>query len=197
MASRSAIVFLLGLALAAGGCDRERAANGQATVAANDALSPDEVPPAAAPKAVSGTIDRSQRGASAIDATFVAPDGKPVKLADFRGKPVLLNLWATWCAPCVKELPRLDALAARLGDHVKVLAVSQDMEPAKVAPFVAARQLHALTPYTDPAMNLSLGYRVNLPTTILIDAKGKEVWRVSGAMDWTAPEVRKLIDEAA
>jgi len=196
MASRSAIVFLLGLALAAGGCDKQSPGAEQATVAANDAIAPDEVAPASPARSAGVSVDRTQHGAAAVDAAFVSPDGKRVKLADFRGKPVLLNLWATWCAPCVKELPSLDALAGQLGDRVTVLAVSQDMQPEKVGPFVAARNLHRLKPYTDPEMGLSLGYQVNLPTTILFDSKGHEVWRVSGAMDWAAPETRKLVDEA-
>ncbi|QKR99173.1 TlpA family protein disulfide reductase [Sphingomonas sp. CL5.1] len=197
MASRPAIVFLLGLALTAGGCDRQRAAAGQATAAADNAIAPDEMVAAPPPaQGESGKIDRAQHGAKAIGASFHAPGGESVTLASFHGKPVLLNLWATWCAPCVKELPSLDTLAAQLGDRVKVVAVSQDMQPEKVAPFVAARRLHSLKPYTDPEMQLSLGYRVNLPTTILFDADGREVWRVSGAMDWTAPATRKLIDEA-
>ncbi|MBS0285114.1 MAG: TlpA family protein disulfide reductase [Proteobacteria bacterium] len=196
MASRSAIVFLLALAVTAGGCDRQRAAAGQATASADNAIAPDEVVAAHPAKSESGKVDRSHHGAMAIDATFTTPGGERVTLEDFRGSPVLLNLWATWCAPCVKELPSLDALTAQLGGRVKVLAVSQDMQPEKVAPFVAERKLHSLQPYTDPEMQLSLGYRVNLPTTILFDAKGREVWRVSGAMDWTAPATRKLVDEA-
>lgn len=196
MASRSAIVCLLGLALAAGGCDRQRAGGEQATVAAQNAIAPDEMVASRPARSESGKVDRTQHGAKAIDAAFYTPDGERVKLDDFLGKPVLLNLWATWCAPCVKELPSLDALAGQLGNRVQVLAVSQDMQPEKVAPFVAARRLHRLEPYTDSDMRLSLGYRVNLPTTILFDAKGREVWRVSGAMDWGAPATRKLVDEA-
>ncbi|MFT3978429.1 MAG: TlpA disulfide reductase family protein [Sphingomonas bacterium] len=195
MASRSAIVFLLGLALAAGGCDKQRAGSGQAT-AADNAITADEVRPDSAAQAPSGAVDRSHKGEAAPDVAFTAPDGRKVKLADFKGKPVLLNLWATWCAPCVKELPSLDALAAKTGDTVTLLAVSQDMQPEKVAPFVAARHLQRLKPYTDPDMGLSLGYRVNLPTTILFDSQGKEVWRTSGAMDWAGEDAGKLIAEA-
>ncbi|MCW6531199.1 TlpA family protein disulfide reductase [Sphingomonas sp. MMSM20] len=195
MASRSAIVFLLGLALAAAGCDRQRPGDGQATAAHND-TSPDEVQPASKKHGAHNAVDRHQRGMAAVDSVFISPEGKRVRLADFRGKPVLLNLWATWCAPCVKELPTLDTLGGQLGDRVTMLAVSQDMEPAKVAPFVAARHLTRLKPYTDPEMGLSLGYRVNLPTTILFDAKGHEIWRTSGEMDWTSAAARKLIDEA-
>lgn len=196
MASRSAIVFLLGLAFTAGGCDRQSPGSGQATAAADNAIAPDEVVATKPAQGKAGAVDRAQHGTAAINAAFTGPDGKLAKLADFRGKPVLLNLWATWCAPCVKELPSLDALAAQSGDRVKVVAVSQDMDQAKVAPFVTARRLHRIQPYTDPQMNLSLGYRVNLPTTILFDSKGREVWRVSGAMDWASPEARKLIQEA-
>lgn len=196
MASRSAIVCLLGLALAAGGCDRQRAGDGQATVAAKDAIAPDEVVAPKSSKKESGGIDRSKLGAVAVQAAFLTPQGERTRLEEFRGRPVLLNLWATWCAPCVKELPSLDALAGQLGEKVHVLAVSQDMQGEKAAPFIAARGLRHLAPYTDPDMRLSLGYRVNLPTTILFDATGREVWRVSGAMDWTAPATRKLIDEA-
>lgn len=195
MASRSAIVFLLGLALAAAGCDRQRPGDGQAT-AAHNATSPDEVQPTRKSHGAHNAVDRHQRGLAPVDAFFISPDEQRTRIADFRGKPVLLNLWATWCAPCVKELPTLDALAGRLGDKVTVLAVSQDMEPAKVAPFVAARHLTRLKPYTDPEMGLSLGYRINLPTTILFDAKGREVWRTSGEMDWTSDAARKLINEA-
>jgi len=195
MASRSAIVFLLGPALAAAGCDRQSPGGGQATAAHND-TSPDEVQPASKKHGAHNAVDRHQRGMAAVDSVFISPDGKRVRLADFRGKPVLLNLWATWCAPCVKELPTLDALAGKLGDRVTVLAVSQDMDPAKVAPFVAARRLTRLAPYTDPEMGLSLGYRVNLPTTILFDAKGHEVWRTSGEMDWMSAAAGKLVDEA-
>lgn len=196
MASRSAIVCLLGLALAAGGCDRQRAGDGQATVTAKDAIAPDEVVASKSPKKESGGIDRSKLGAVAVQAAFLTPQGERTRLEEFRGRPVLLNLWATWCAPCVKELPSLDALAGQLGEKVHVLAVSQDMQGEKAAPFIAARGLRHLAPYTDPDMRLSLGYRVNLPTTILFDATGREVWRVSGAMDWSAPATRKLIDEA-
>ena len=157
MASRSAIVFLLGLALAAAGCDRQRPGDGQAT-AAHNATSPDEVQPTRKSHGAHNAVDRHQRGLAPVDAFFISPDGQRTRIADFRGKP--------------------------------------DMEPAKVAPFVAARHLTRLKPYTDPEMGLSLGYRINLPTTILFDAKGHEVWRTSGEMDWTSDAARKLIDEA-
>jgi len=142
-------------------------------------------------------VHRENRGKAAMTAAFNDPDGKPVHIADFAGKPLLVNLWATWCAPCVKELPTLDELARRGG--VQVLAVSQDDGPhASVVAFLQGHQIGTLEPYQDPKMALSgaLGPDTVLPTTILFDANGKEVWRYVGDMDWTSPEAAKLLSEA-
>src|SRR5215213_4472067 len=76
-------------------------------------------------KASAARLDRSHAGDPAPGAAFENPEGEPASLADFRGKPLLLNLWATWCAPCVVEMPTLDALAAREGERLEVLTVSQ------------------------------------------------------------------------
>src|SRR6476469_10608078 len=84
-------------------------------------------------------IHRDHKGESALAGTFGDPGGKPVTLASFKGKPVLVNLWATWCAPCVKELPTLDRLAS--GGSIEVLAVSQDSGPhASVVAFLKDHQ---------------------------------------------------------
>jgi thiol-disulfide isomerase/thioredoxin len=142
-------------------------------------------------------IDRSKAGEAAPTSPFKAPDGETVTLASFKGKPVLLNLWATWCAPCVREMPTLDALAVREAGKLQVLTVSQDLEgAAKVTPFFEKAQFKALKPYLDTDVALSTGYGVNLPTTILYDSAGKEVWRVSGDMDWAGAQAAKLIAEA-
>jgi thiol-disulfide isomerase/thioredoxin len=128
---------------------------------------------------------------------FTDPEGKPVKLADFAGKPVLVNLWASWCAPCVKELPTLDQ-RARSGP-VKVLAVSQDDGPhASVVAFLQAHKIATLEPYQDSkmAMSAALGPDTVLPTSILYDSTGKEVWRYVGDLDWTSPDAAKLLAEA-
>lgn len=142
-------------------------------------------------------VHRENRGKPAPAAEFTDPDGKSAKLADFAGKPVLLNLWATWCAPCVKELPTLDQLARQGG--VQVLAVSQDSGPhASVVAFLQGHQIGTLEPYQDSKSSLSgaLGPDTVLPTSILIDANGKEVWRYVGDLDWTRPEAAKLLSEA-
>jgi len=183
---RSAIVFLLLGIPAIAGCDRQSAPSQQANESANAAVGP------ASPVE---KVDRSHRGEAAPDIGFQGPDGERLTLADFRGKPVLVNLWATWCAPCVKEMPTLDALAEARGDTLHLLPISQDFEgEAKVAPYFAKAGFKRLRPFLDTEAAFSLGLGLNLPTTILYDAEGREVWRVLGEMDWSSPEAARLID---
>jgi thiol-disulfide isomerase/thioredoxin len=142
-------------------------------------------------------IHRDHKGEAAPAAEFVGPDGKPAKLADSKGKPVLVNLWATWCAPCRKELPTLDKLAA--SGVVQVLAISQDDAPhASVVAALKDLGVAKLSAYQDSKMALSgaLGPDTVLPTSILIGADGREVWRYVGDLDWTSPEAAKLLAEA-
>lgn len=146
-------------------------------------------------------VDRSHRGQPASAATFINPDGGETSLTRFNGVPVLVNLWASWCAPCVKELPTLDTLAATHRDDGKlaVVAVSQDSGPqASVEAFLAKLKVKDLGAYHDPTMALSgaLGPDTVLPTTILIDASGREVWRYIGDLDWTSNDAAKLLSEA-
>lgn len=139
------------------------------------------------------------------DVAFVDADGRERTLADFRGKAVLLNLWAPWCGPCAKEMPALDRLEARLGGpDFEVVALSIDKKglPAARA-FHESLGLEAIEPYADTARQalFLLGPR-GLPTTLLIDAQGREVARALGARRWDSPEVmaeigRRLdLDEA-
>ena len=146
-------------------------------------------------------VDRSHKGQPAPAAEFRNPDGGKMTLASFKGTPVLVNLWATWCAPCVKELPTLDKLAAqhRADGALGVVAVSQDSgDQTGVVAFLKKLNAADLGAYHDPDMHLSgaLGPDVVLPTSILIDANGKEVWRYVGDLDWTGPEAAKLLAEA-
>lgn len=145
-------------------------------------------------------IDRSHRGTPAPAASFSDPSGGQTTIAAHSGKPTLVNLWATWCAPCVKELPTLGRLAkAHQKDAtLQVLAISQDDGPhPSVVAFLNAKA-PGLAPYQDPKMALSgaLGPDTVLPTSILLDAQGKEVWRYVGELDWTSPEAAKLLAEA-
>jgi thiol-disulfide isomerase/thioredoxin len=152
-----------------------------------------------APMPKAGAVDRSRAGTAAPDTSFEDPDGEATNLAAFQGKPVLLNLWATWCAPCVKELPTLDALQAREGERLKVLTVSQDLDGrAKVEAFLGKGKYRTLEAWLDPQMALMSELGVTtLPTTILYDARGREAWRVAGDKDWTGAEATALLAEAS
>jgi len=146
-------------------------------------------------------VDRSHKGQPAPDVEFKNPDGGDITLAEFKGVPVLVNLWATWCAPCVKELPTLDKLAQShaIDGELGVIAVSQDTGSRRgVAAFLKKLKISELGAYQDPGMSLSgkLGPDPVLPTSILYNADGKEVWRYVGDLDWTTPEAAKLLSEA-
>jgi thiol-disulfide isomerase/thioredoxin len=140
-------------------------------------------------------VDRSHKGQPAPDVAFKDPDGEDASLAAFTGKPTLVNLWATWCAPCVKELPTLGRLSKTGG--VQVVAISQDSGPHPSVVAFLDSKAPELEPNQDSSMALSgkLGAEV-LPTSILYDAKGREVWRYVGDLDWTSPEAARLLSEA-
>ncbi len=189
---RSLIACLpLVIAFTVAGCDKAKPDGGQADLAAPAPAAPAP----AAPSPDGGETSRAHKGLALPAMPFDAPGGGPATFGKWRGKPVLVNLWATWCAPCVKELPTLDALAANGG--VPVVAISEDNGgDAQVQPFWKAKGLHALTPYTDRHMRLMTALQIDtLPTTILFDAHGREVWRVTGGMDWTGVEAAKLLAE--
>ncbi len=129
--------------------------------------------------------------------TFAALDGARVRLADFKGRVVLLNFWATWCAPCILEMPSLDRLQATLGDPgLAVLAVSIDRGGAKVIrPFAERLELEHLGLYHDDKGALFRAFGVTgLPTTFLIDRRGQIVGAYPGAAEWDGPEARALIE---
>ena len=144
-------------------------------------------------------VDRSHKGASIPDVSILDASGKGMKARGLAGgKPLLLNLWATWCAPCVKELPTLQAVSDRNRGALVVLPVSQDDGPQPtVAAFLKGHKL-TFVAYQDPKMALSaaLGPDTVLPTTILYDASGKEVWRYVGDLDWTSADAARLLAEA-
>lgn len=132
------------------------------------------------------------------DLAFADGAGKRLELKTLLGKPVLLNLWATWCAPCLAEMPALDRLAASRGDRIHVVTVSQDLrQPEKVAAFFREKKLAWLGAWLDPENTLSDHYQVRvLPTTIYYDAQGREVWRLVGPREWGDKETGALLDEA-
>ncbi|WP_347303214.1 TlpA disulfide reductase family protein [Croceibacterium sp. TMG7-5b_MA50] len=157
-----------------------------------------EAQPAAAP-AAAGTIDRSFAGRIMPAADLTFPDGATLSLATTRGQPVLLNLWATWCVPCVTEMPLLNQLAADYDGRLRVLTVSEDLQGAeKVVPFFKERDLANLPQLMDEKNDLAVAFGggAALPLTVLYDAEGREVWRVMGGFDWDSARARSAIDAA-
>jgi thiol-disulfide isomerase/thioredoxin len=124
------------------------------------------------------------------------PDGATETIADIlkanSGKPVLINLWATWCAPCLKELPTLDRLAAETNGKLVIVPISQDMEGwRKVSPAFTLAKYPNLATRLESQMQF--GFKADargLPLTILYDAQGREVWRYAGDRDWSAADSR-------
>lgn len=128
--------------------------------------------------------------------TFLDQNGTPHQLAEFLGHGMVVNLWATWCVPCVAELPALATLARRLApDDIAVLPLSSDRGGlAKVTAFYAERGITGLPILLDPkgAAGLAWGAR-GIPTTLIIDRLGRERARAEGAADWATPAAAALI----
>ena len=185
LSSRSLKLAVLGFTLLIGGCDRE---------------SGDKAQPQASSEATedaSGTFDRSHKGSQLPDFIFSDPDGNVVRLSLLKGKPLLINLWATWCGPCVAELPMLNDLAATAPRGLKVLTVAQDAAPPeKIAAFLKSRGMNNVEPWLDPEYQLDYHYSTGvLPTSIYYDAGGREVWRFTGARDWSNAETAMALAE--
>ena len=147
---------------------------------------------------LTGKIDRSHAGDLLPAVALTDPAGKTLDTGGPSGQPVLLNLWATWCAPCVEEMPTLDALAGAYDGKVRVITASQDLQgAAEVVPFFAKAKFKHLEPWLDRenALSTALGGEGVLPTTVLYDASGQEVARVVGGFDWESAEAKALVDE--
>ena len=134
--------------------------------------------------------------APAPDTAFIGPDGGEITLARFGGKLVVLNFWATWCAPCRREMPSLDRLQGMLGgEKLEVVALSIDRGGAeRVDPFFEEHGIARLNRYLDPrnAVGGAMNVRV-LPTTVVIDTQGREIGRLEGPAEWDAPELLALL----
>lgn len=127
----------------------------------------------------------------ALDTPFFDATQAEITIPTLKGRGVVLNFWATWCAPCVREMPALDRLAAKLKDKgVDVIAVSEDRKALKkVPPFFAANQIQNLAVFYDEKGNLSRKLGVEgLPTTVLITADGRVSGRVLGVLEWDSPD---------
>jgi thiol-disulfide isomerase/thioredoxin len=179
--------MLAGFSLALSGCDRgaKDPAQEQAELAGQKT-------------SLLGEIDTAYAGELMPAINVTDPDGKILNLGALQGQPVLLNLWATWCAPCKIEMPMLNDLAGANGDALRVVSVSQELSTAEqVTAFFAEKKLDQLHPWLDPEGKLSAALGVNvLPTTVLYDASGQEVWRVVGDYDWSSAETQEAISAA-
>lgn len=137
------------------------------------------------------------------DIAFTDGAGAPKKLSDFRGKTVLLNLWATWCVPCRKEMPALNNLQTKLGsDNFQVVAVNIDTrDPEKPKAFLADAKLTALDVFTDRSAKVfqelkSVGRALGMPTSVLVDGAGCEIATIAGPAEWDSPDAVKLLEAA-
>lgn len=142
------------------------------------------------------TFDMDEAGEEPARTSFVDGNGNKVSLADFRGKVILLNLWATWCAPCLNEMPTLDRLKAEMAsEDFDVIAVSVDKAGIeKSREFLARTGAEHLELFVDETMQLNFDFSVyQLPTTILIGRDGIEIGRISGDKEWDAPEVKRFL----
>ena len=123
---------------------------------------------------------------------FVDGKGRDLTLANFKGRVVLLNIWATWCGPCREEMPTLNDLQARLGSKdFEVVALSIDRAgPEPVRAFFAELNLSSLRLYIDETgVSARAAGVIGLPTTLLIDRQGRELGRLVGPAEWNAPDV--------
>ncbi len=129
---------------------------------------------------------------------FKGEADKALSLADFRGKVVLLNIWATWCPPCREEMPSLDRLnAKRGGADFEVVALSIDRDTALVESFYEEFGIETLRGYFDPSAQAPNLLRApGVPTTLLIDRNGREIGRALGPAAWDGEQVEALIDRA-
>ncbi len=181
------------------------------TVAAATALrKPDRpevatlVPTAAPDLAPIGTLMPIDPPRAPAEARFLDAEGTPHQLADFRGKGLIVNLWATWCVPCVAEMPALQAAAGKLADDgILVLPLSSDRGGAAVVrAFYEAHKLTALPIWLDPKGEAARAWGARgLPTSLIIDRQGLERGRLEGGIAWASEDalatVRRLVGVAS
>ena len=143
-----------------------------------------------------GEFVPSSQPSPAPAVSLVDSSGQTIELADLRGKPVIVNLWATWCEPCLREMPSLERLQSRLGERIAVLAVSEDRGGDKaVEPFVAKLALKSVKIYIDPKSDVGHAFAVRgLPTSVLIDRDGMVLGCVEGAAEWDSPKILGLLE---
>jgi thiol-disulfide isomerase/thioredoxin len=137
------------------------------------------------------------------DLAFDDADGKPRKLSEWRGKTVLVNLWATWCVPCRKEMPALDSLQTKLGSKdFEVVAINIDTrDPEKPKNFLKDAHLTRLGYFTDTKAKVfqdlkNIGKALGMPTSVLVDGQGCEIGTIAGPAEWASDDAIALIKAA-
>jgi thiol-disulfide isomerase/thioredoxin len=137
------------------------------------------------------------------DLAFEDADGKPRKLSEWRGRTVLVNLWATWCVPCRKEMPALESLQTRLGGpDFEVVAINIDTrDPDKPKNFLKEANLTRLDYFSDQKAKVfqdlkSIGRALGMPTSVLVDGQGCEIATIAGPAEWASDDAIKLITAA-
>ncbi len=162
--------------------------------AASEASVPAKPAPAADGAMVNLTFFDPPEAAPTI--AFKDGDGRDLSLTDFRGKLLLVNFWATWCGPCRKEMPDLDALQAKYGGETfQVIALSSDRQGREVIdPFYRKIGVKHLAVYNDKTLKAQRAFKaLGLPTTVLIDPQGRLLAKMSGPAEWNGPDAHKLI----
>ena len=137
------------------------------------------------------------------DLAFEDAEGKPKKLSDWRGRIVLVNLWATWCVPCRKEMPALENLQTRLGGpNFEVVAVNIDTrDPEKPKNFLKEANLTRLGYFSDQKAKVfqdlkAIGRALGMPTSVLVDGEGCEIATLAGPAEWSSDDAIRLITAA-
>jgi thiol-disulfide isomerase/thioredoxin len=127
--------------------------------------------------------------------SFVDLAGNTASLSEFAGKIVLVNLWATWCEPCLREMPSLERVQSHFGDKIAVVAISEDHGGRKtVEPFIDKLGLKSVKIYLDPKSAMERAFKVQgLPTSFLIDRGGRVLGQVDGAAEWDAPKLLEVL----
>lgn len=161
---------------------------------------------AAIDKAATGEVAAFKPARTAVDLSalaFSGPDGRPMTLADFKGRTVLLNLWATWCVPCRKEMPALDSLQSEMGGETfQVVAVNIDTRnPEKARDWLRDNKIERLAWHADPEAKIfqdlkRLALAVGMPTTLLVDAGGCARGVLHGQAEWASEDAKRLIRAA-
>jgi thiol-disulfide isomerase/thioredoxin len=197
----AALAAALGLYVMGPGAGNLSGASGQARACAHA-----KPVAAAVDKAATGELAAFQASANPVklpDLAFHGADGQPKRLSDMAGRTLLVNLWATWCAPCRKEMPALDALQAALGGPAfEVVAINIDTRNLdKPRQWLSEHGINRLAYYADPQAKVfqdlkRAGMAVGMPTTLLVDGKGCGLGVLHGPAEWASADAKALIKAA-